>query len=281
MLGIESENTKALFFRAIASRHIKDFDTAISDIKTVIKANPKDKAFRNEFKLIKDQKKAYLSTQKGIFAKAFSSGLYSEKEDAKQDVEPEQLELPKYNPENPKVFMDIKIGDEEPKKVIFELFKDATPLTAENFRCLCTGEKSTEEQELNFKGNKFHRIINNFMAQGGDITMGNGTGGYSIYGRKFDDEQVWIPHAEKGLLSMANSGPNTNGSQFFITFVETSHLNGKHTVFGRVIKGWDVVKQMEDVKTEDQDKPVKPVEIFDCGEYTEEIEEADLDLIKE
>ena len=174
--------------------------------------------------------------------------------------------------------MDIKIGDAEPRKIIFELFNKSTPLTAENFRCLCTGEKSTPEKQLHFKGNKFHRIIPDFMAQGGDITMGNGTGGMSIYGRKFDDEQVWIPHSEKGLLSMANSGPNTNGSQFFITFVNTPHLDGKHTVFGRVIKGWDVVKDMEAVETGENDIPKVSVEIHDWGEYTEAIEENDLEL---
>ena len=133
---------------------------------------------------------------------------------------------------------------------------------------------------MHYKGNKFHRIIKNFMAQGGDFENENGTGGSSIYGHKFDDEGVWIPHAEKGLLSMANAGPNTNGSQFFITFVETPHLNGKHTVFGRVIKGWNVVKEMEAVETGQSDKPNSPVVIYDCGEYTEDIPEEELELEK-
>ena len=113
--------------------------------------------------------------------------------------------------------------------MIFELFNKKVPKTTENFRCLCTGEKG---DDLYFKGNIFHRVIKGFMAQGGDTTNQNGTGGKSIYGHKFDDEEVWIPHDTKGLLSMANSGKNTNGSQFFITFKQTPHLNGKHIVFG-------------------------------------------------
>ena len=278
-LKYEENNVKALFFRSIASRNLKDFDQALEDIKTVIKLNPKDKALRKEFEVTKEQKKKYLSQQKGVFEKAFSSGLYSEKSDiVKTRVE---SELPKYDPSNPKVFMDIQVGDTEPKKIIFELFKNYTPKTVENFRCLCTGEKTSEDPALHYKGNKFHRIIKSFMAQGGDTTKGDGTGGLSIYGGKFDDEQVWLPHAEKGLLSMVNAGPNTNGSQFFITFVETPHLNEKHTVFGRVIKGMDVVKEMEAVKTGASDKPVDPVQVIDCGEYTEEIDEAELELDKE
>lgn len=278
-LEIEPENVKGLFLRGVASRHLKDFDQAIEDLKTAIKLDPKDKAMRKEFDLTKEEKKKHIAQQKGVFEKAFSSGLYSEKKDA--SLSKSISEVPKYDPENPKVFMDIKIGDAEPEKVIFELFKKTTPLTAENFRCLCTGEKSTDEKKLHYKGNKFHRIIDGFMAQGGDITKGNGTGGESIYGRKFDDEQIWIPHSEVGLLSMANSGPDTNGSQFFITFVTTPHLDNKHTVFGRVIKGMDVVRKMEKVETAKQDVPKNPVEIVDCGEYTDEIAEGELELEKE
>ena len=278
-IEIEDNNVKALYLRAIGSRHTKDFDTAVSDIKNAIKASPKEKFLRKEFELIKSEKKKYYSSQEGVFAKAFSSGLYNEKKDPV--IKNVESSLPKYNPKNPKVFMDIKIGDNESEKIIFELFQDRTPLTADNFKCICTGEKSTEEQELNYKGNKFHRIIKNFMAQGGDITMGNGTGGHSIYGRNFDDEQVWLPHSEKGLLSMANAGPNTNGSQFFITFVETPHLNEKHTVFGRVISGWDVVKKMEEVETGESDVPKTDVLIESCGEYTDEIAEEELTLTKE
>ena len=116
------------------------------------------------------------------------------------------------------------------------------------------------------------------MAQGGDITNQNGTGGRSIYGEKFEDEGVWIPHTIPGLLSMANSGPNTNGSQFFITFKETPHLNGKHTVFGRVIKGWSIVDQMEQGETDDNDLPLLPIIITDCGQLSKDTPEEDLEL---
>jgi len=278
-LEIEATNLKALYFRAIAHRMLKDFGSSIADIKTAIKAHPKDKTLRKEFETIKEEKKKHMQSEKELFGKAFEGGLYEEKK--APAVKSSENEVPKYDPSNPKVFMDITLGDSEPKKVIFELFKNKTPLTAENFRCICTGEKENEGEKLHYKGNIFHRVIKGFMAQGGDITNQNGTGGCSIYGNKFEDEQVWIPHSEKGLLSMANSGPNTNGSQFFITFLETPHLNEKHTVFGRVIKGWDVVQEMEAVETESSDVPKNTVTIHDCGEYTEDIAEEELDLIKE
>lgn len=172
---------------------------------------------------------------------------------------------------NPKVFFDIRIGNEPVKRVTFELYKDVTPKTAENFRALCTGEKGKGKQgkNLHFKGCGFHRIIPGFMLQGGDFTRGNGTGGESIYGAKFRDENFKRKHDKPGLLSMANSGPNTNGSQFFITTVPTPHLNGKHCVFGRVIEGLDIVKLVEKQGTS-SGKPKMKVSIADCGELKKE-----------
>jgi len=150
---------------------------------------------------------------------------------------------------------------------VIELFADQVPKTAENFRALCTGEKGTGQsgQPLHYKGSGFHRIIPNFMCQGGDFTRGNGTGGESIYGMKFADENFKLKHVAPMYLSMANSGPNTNGSQFFITTIKTEWLDGKHVVFGRVVEGDQVIRNMEKVGSQ-SGKTAKPVTIADCGQ---------------
>ncbi len=168
---------------------------------------------------------------------------------------------------NPRVFFDISIGSKPAGRIVFELFADTVPKTAENFRALCTGEKGMGKQgkALHFKGSGFHRIIQQFMYQGGDFTRGNGTGGESIYGEKFKDENFQHKHTTPGLLSMANAGPTTNGSQFFITTVVTSWLDGKHVVFGKVVEGMPVVAAMEKVGSRDG-RTSADVVIADCGE---------------
>ncbi len=170
---------------------------------------------------------------------------------------------------NPKVFFDISIGGTPAGRITLELFADAVPRTAENFRALCTGEKGVGKKgkPLHFKGSAFHRIIPKFMCQGGDITTGNGTGGESIYGEQFDDETFQGKagkHFGPGTLSMANKGKNTNASQFFLCTAETPHLDGKHVVFGQVLTGYEVVAQIEAAGSS-SGAPSRTVTISACG----------------
>jgi len=166
-----------------------------------------------------------------------------------------------------KVFFDIAIDGAPAGRMVFGLFGDVVPKTAENFRALCTGEKGIgiAGKPLHYKGSRFHRIIPQFMCQGGDFTHGVGIGGESIYGSKFEDENFELTHLTPGLLSMANSGPNSNGSQFFITTTPCPWLDNKHVVFGEVIEGFELLGKM-DMLGSSSGSTAAPVTIADCGE---------------
>ena len=171
---------------------------------------------------------------------------------------------------NPIVFFDISIGSRAIGRIKFELFADRLPRTAENFRQLCTGEAKLNGQPQGYKGSTFHRVVRDFIIQGGDFVKGDGSGFWSIYdgGLRFPDESFAIGHDGPGLLSMANSGPNTNGCQFFITCCKCDFLDGKHVVFGKVVEGMSVVRLIEEVPVGSQSKPKLPVVISECGQMS-------------
>lgn len=263
VLEISSEsqsNVKCLYRRGYARLQAGDLKDAKVDLMAAYKLDNANKDVRKALAALKDATQKAKAKEKEIFGGLFSkaSGLYG---DLIEDViEPSE--------DNPHVFFDIKQGDKQLGRIVMRLYADIVPKTADNFRALCTGEKGDGKagKPLHYKGCTFHRVIKDFMIQGGDFTNGDGTGGESIYGEKFADENFTIKHTRAGLLSMANAGPGTNGSQFFITSTNTPHLDGKHVVFGHVVEGMEVVTQIENTEKGSGDRPVVDIVIDDCGE---------------
>jgi len=270
VLEIDSEkesNVKALYRRGVARTHLGMYKEAKGDLMDAYKLDNKNKEVRKALAQLKEEVVKAKNKEKAAFGGMFGKvSMYDEKKG------PPKVMVPNANGDNPHVFFEIKHGDEILGKVIMQLYADITPKTAENFRSLCTGEKGEGEmgKPLHYKGCGFHRVIKDFMIQGGDFTAGDGTGGESIYGEKFADENFIIKHTKAGQLSMANAGPGTNGSQFFITCKDTPHLDGKHVVFGHVVDGMDIIKQIENLPCGQNDKPEMDIIVEDCGEMPKE-----------
>ncbi len=275
-----AENVKALYRKGVALGKIKDFDDAISCLKKAVALDVTNvaskRALRDVVQAKKTQQKAMKNTYGGMFSKleGFASSNRPKeprKLDDYDDLSDEDYDLakPGANPLQPvdhqkglkRAFFDISIGNEPKGRILMELYDDTVPKTVNNFLAICNGYES-----LHYQGCSFHRVIRDFMVQGGDVTKGDGTGGQSIYGGKFDDEAFIDTHSEPYLLSMANAGRHTNGSQFFITTVKCPHLDGKHVVFGRVVEGVEVVQAIENCEVDDSDKPLKACTITASGE---------------
>lgn len=267
-LKLDPGNVKVLYRRATGYLNSGMLTEALKDANSALSLSPGSSELTQLIKQIKKQEKIEHEKDKKRYSNMFER---MHKEEEKSAVLEEIIPPADPNPANPKVFFDIQIGEKEPQRVTFELFKDVVPKTAENFRALCTGEKgqsAVSGHNLSYQGSLFHRVIKGFMMQGGDFTAGNGTGGESIYGSQFEDESFRIRHRTAGMLSMANAGKGTNGSQFFITFSATPHLDNLHVVFGRVISGLEVIREAEQVATDSSDRPLAEIRITTCGEVS-------------
>jgi len=280
VLKKDSNNVKALYRKGVALGKMKEFEDAISCLKKAVSLDATNvaskRALRDVVQQKKTQKKQMKQTYGGMFAKleGFASSNRPKeprKLDDYDDLSDEDYDVakPGANPLAPvdhqkglkRAFFDVSIGGVSRGRILMELYDDTVPKTVNNFLAICNGYES-----LHYQGCSFHRVIKDFMIQGGDVTKGDGTGGASIYGGKFDDEAFIDTHNEPYLLSMANAGRNTNGSQFFITTVKCPHLDGKHVVFGRVVSGVDIVQAIENTEVDDSDKPLKACTITASGE---------------
>jgi len=263
VLEKDEANVKALYRRGVARIHLHEFCAAHTDLLQAARLDPKSKEVRSALASCKEAEA--LAQQKD---QSFAGKIIGKKElYSKQAVLPPAAQLTEQGAAP--LFLDVAADGRYLGRIVCELFGDATPKTAENFRGLCRGDKgraSVSGARLHYKGCPFHRFIRGFMVQAGDIVNHNGTGGVSIYGGQFSDESFALKHDRAGLLSMANVGRDTNASQFFITTAPAPHLDNEHVVFGRVIEGLEVVQQIEQVDTDERDRPTAQVFIVDCGE---------------
>lgn len=266
-LKLDPTNVKVLYRRATGYLNSGMLTDAKKDANAALNISPGSSELVQLLKQIKKQEKIENDRDK----KRYSNMFERMQREEERPADPEFIPPSEPNPSNPRVYLDLQIGENAIQRVIIELFKDVVPKTAENFRALCTGEKgqSASGKALNYQGSVFYRVTKGFMMQGGDITGGDGTGSESIYGAKFEDENFRIRHRCSGLLSMANGGPGTNGSQFLITFGPAAQLDNKHVVFGRVLSGMEVVREVEQLPTEGNDRPTVSVQVAACGELRE------------
>jgi len=243
-LGLDGESSKAFFRRGLASEALNRVHAAAADLQKAARIEPKSIEIRRKYEELKK--------------------LSLEREEADEDAAPihDLLKLPR-------VFLDVALGERPAARMVFALYVDSTPKTAENFRQLCAGEHAgttARGKPFHYKGSVLHRVIPGLMVQGGDFDNANGTGGESIYGRRFADENFRDKHTRRGLLAMANDGPNTNGSNFFVTFAAAEHLDKRHVVFGELVSGMELLDELEKLETDPERRPLVDCVVTDCGE---------------
>ncbi len=256
ILSSIKKHPKAFYLRGIAycnlssDVNLQNAQNDLNELKLLISNDDQGIMFLES--LIKDKRQQIEQSEKSLFKSFFKNkSIYDDKVILSKRIIPNEV-----NEYNPKVYFDIETNNVS-ERVEFELFADVVPKTTENFLILADTKK--------YVGTIFHRLVKDFMIQGGDFENYNGSGGSSIYGKYFEDENFIYGHSQEGLLSMANSGPNKNNSQFFITFKECSWLDNKHVVFGKVIKGMEFIRLLNDAQTGDEDRPLKVIKIIDCG----------------
>mmetsp|Transcript_27314 Transcript_27314/g.75974 ORF Transcript_27314/g.75974 Transcript_27314/m.75974 type:complete len:350 (-) Transcript_27314:210-1259(-) len=244
-LKIEPENSKALYRRGLALGAIGKYQPAAMDLQRAARIEPRNAEVRKKYE-------------------EFKQKAMTPEEKSEEDMPPPVHDLAAL----PRAFLAIAIGDAPPARMVFALFADSTPKTAENFRQLCTGEHSgstARGKPFHYKGSLLHRMIPGLMVQGGDFENANGTGGESIYGRRFADENFRDKHTRRGFLAMANDGPNTNGSNFFVLFEAAEHLDRRHVIFGELVEGCEVLDALEKLPTNAECRPLTDCVIADCG----------------